>query len=136
MWCGTAWSATSSGPTPRTRRADMKLPTQDQVRYHGARWAWVLALAVVANVAFPSSAADVAPLLEPGARTAREIIAPFNFVVNKSEDELQREAEELAPSAKPLDQFPQRDAGPNPSAADPFLPVGFRSHARPPHSSA
>ena len=86
----------------------MNLPTNDQVRYHGARWAWVLGLAVLANVAFPSSAADVAPLLEPGARTAKEIIAPFNFVVNKSEDELQREAEELAASAKPIYEFRQR----------------------------
>ena len=80
----------------------MKLPTQDQVRYHGARWAWVVGLAVLGNVAFPSSAADVAPLLEPGARTGKEIIAPFNFVVNKSDDELQREAEELASSARPI----------------------------------
>jgi hypothetical protein len=80
----------------------------DQVRYHGARWAWVLGLAVATNVAFPSSAADVAPLLEPGARANEEVIAPFNFVVNKSEDELQREAEELAGSAKPIYEFRQR----------------------------
>ncbi|HEV8400470.1 MAG TPA: HDIG domain-containing protein [Gemmatimonadales bacterium] len=86
----------------------MKLPTKEQVRYHGARWVWVFFLAALANVAFPSSAADVAPLLEPGARTDREIIAPFNFVVNKSEDELQREAEELAASAKPIYEFRQR----------------------------
>ncbi len=86
----------------------MNLPTQERVRYHGSRWAWVFVLAVVANVSFPSSAADVAPLLEPGARTDREITAPFNFVVNKSEDELQREAEELAASAKPIYEFRQR----------------------------
>jgi len=86
----------------------MRLPTKDQVRYHGERWAWVFGLAVLANLAFPSSAADVAPLLEPGARTDKEIIAPFNFVVNKSEDELQREAEELSASAKPIYEFRQR----------------------------
>jgi len=40
----------------------MKLPTKDQVRHHGARWAWVIGLAALANVAFPSSAADVATL--------------------------------------------------------------------------
>jgi cyclic-di-AMP phosphodiesterase PgpH len=86
----------------------MNVPTRDKVRYHVARWVWVPALALVAHVSFPSSAADVAPLLEPGARADKEIIAPFNFVVNKSEDELQREAEELAASAKPIYEFRQR----------------------------
>ena len=85
----------------------MKLPTRDQVRYHAARWLWVPALALVAHVAFPSSSADVAPLLEPGAQADQEIVAPFNFVVNKSEDELQRESEELAASAKPIYEFRQ-----------------------------
>ncbi len=85
----------------------MKLPTQEKVRYHLVRWAWVPALALVVHLAFPTSAADVAPLLEPGARADKEIVAPFNFVVNKSEDELQREAEELAASAKPIYEFRQ-----------------------------
>ncbi len=85
----------------------MNLPTQEKVRYHVVRWVWVPALALVAHVAFPSSSADVAPLLEPGARADKEIVAPFNFVVNKSEDELQREAEELAASAKPIYEFRQ-----------------------------
>jgi putative nucleotidyltransferase with HDIG domain len=86
----------------------MKLPPKDKIRFHAARWAWVPVLALVAHVAFPSSAADVAPLLEPGARSDKDIVAPFNFVVNKSEDELQREAEELAASAKPIYEFRQR----------------------------
>src|SRR6185436_13443155 len=85
----------------------MNLPTRDQVRYHAARWVWVPLMALVAHLAFPSSAADVAPLLEPGARADKEVIAPFNFVVNKSEDELQRESEELAASAKPIYEFRQ-----------------------------
>jgi putative nucleotidyltransferase with HDIG domain len=86
----------------------MNVPTGDRVRYHAARWIWVPFMALVAHAAFPSSAADVAPLLEPGARADKEIIAPFNFVVNKSEDELQRESEELAASAKPIYEFRQR----------------------------
>src|SRR5689334_18124567 len=105
--CATGWCATSFAPTPRTRRVEMTLPTRDQVRYHAARWLWVPALALVAHVAFPSSSADVAPLLEPGAQADQEIVAPFNFVVNKSEDELQREAEELAATAKPIYEFRQ-----------------------------
>src|SRR5467141_2051671 len=106
--CATGWCATSSAPTPRTRRVEMKLPTQEKVRYHLVRWVWVPALALVAHIAFPSGGADVAPLLEPGARSDKDIVAPFNFVVNKSEDELQREAEELAASAKPIYEFRQR----------------------------
>jgi len=86
---------------------NVHVPTREKVRYHAARWVWVLVLALVAHVSFPSSAADVAPLLEPGARTDKEIIAPFNFVVSKSEDELQRESEELAASAKPIYEFRQ-----------------------------
>ena len=86
----------------------MRLPTQEKVRYHLVRWVWVPALALVAHVAFPSGGADVAPLLEPGARSNKDVVAPFNFVVNKSEDELQREAEELAASAKPIYEFRER----------------------------
>ena len=85
----------------------MKVPARDKVRYHAARWIWVPFMALVGHAAFPPSAADVAPLLEPGARAGKEIIAPFNFVVNKSEDELQRETEELAASAKPIYEFRQ-----------------------------
>src|SRR5213595_3854983 len=85
----------------------MNIPARDRVRYHAARWIWVPFMALVVHAAFPSSAADVAPLLEPGARADKEIIAPFNFVVNKSEDEVQREAEELAASAKPIYEFRQ-----------------------------
>src|SRR5258705_2260755 len=85
----------------------MNIPTRDKVRYHAARWVWVPVMALVAHVAFPSSSADVAPLLEPGAQADKEIIAPFNFVVNKSEDELQHESEELAESAKPIYEFRQ-----------------------------
>src|SRR5216684_3179424 len=85
----------------------MKLPTREKIRYHATRWVWVPFLALVAHASFPSGSADVAPLLEPGARSDKEIVAPFNFVVSKSEDELQREAEELAASAKPIYEFRQ-----------------------------
>ncbi len=86
----------------------MRPPTQEQVRYHGSRWVWVLGLAVLSHLAFPSSVTEIAPLLEVGAVADRDIVAPFDFVVNKSDDELQREADELAASAKPIYQFRQR----------------------------
>src|SRR2546421_12036485 len=100
--CATAWCATSFARTPKTRQADMKLPTADKVRYHAARWAWVPVLALVVHVACASGGADVAPLLQPRARAAQGIVAPGKCVVNKCEDELHGEAEDLAPSAKPI----------------------------------
>ncbi len=86
----------------------MRLPTKRQVRYHGSRWAWVVGLAALAYVAFPSSASNIAPLLKPGAVAERDVIAPFTFPVNKSDGELAREAEELASTVKPIYEFQQR----------------------------
>src|SRR5207249_3864227 len=106
--CATAWCATSSAPTPRTPRAEMNLPSREQLRYHGVRWAWVPGLALLVYLAFPSSASNVAPLLEPGAVAEHEVIAPFTFPVNKSDQELAREAEELASTVKPIYEFQQR----------------------------
>jgi putative nucleotidyltransferase with HDIG domain len=78
------------------------------VRYHAARWIWVLALAILTHVAFPSSAADLAPLLDVGASATRQVVAPFDFVVSKTDDELRREQDELAASARPIYEFRQQ----------------------------
>jgi len=86
----------------------MTLPSREQLRYHGTRWVWVPGLALLTYLAFPSSANNVAPLLEPGAVAEHEVIAPFTFPVNKSDQELAREAEELASTVKPIYQFQQR----------------------------
>ena len=86
----------------------MNLPSSEQVRYHGTRWAWVPALALLTYLAFPSSANNVAPLLQPGAVAEHEVIAPFTFPVNKSDQELAREAEELAGTVRPIYEFQQR----------------------------
>jgi len=86
----------------------MNLPSREQVRYHGVRWAWVPGLALLVYMAFPSSASNVAPLLEPGGVAEHEVIAPFTFPVNKSDQELAREAEELASTVKPIYEFQQR----------------------------
>ena len=83
----------------------MRFPTEAELRYHGSRWAWVPGLALLAYLAFPSSATNIAPLLEPGAVAERDVVAPFTFPVNKSDEELAREAEELAASVKPIYQF-------------------------------
>jgi putative nucleotidyltransferase with HDIG domain len=86
----------------------IRLPSRQRVRYHAERWAWVVALAVLAYLAFPSSSIDVAPLLEAGKVADRDVIAPFTFSVNKTDQELAREAEELASTVKPIYEFQQR----------------------------
>src|SRR5690348_7576854 len=86
----------------------MKRPSRRDIAYHAVRWIWVPVLAAVAYLAFPRAASDVAPLLEPGAVAEHDVIAPFSFVVNKSDDELSHEAEALAATAKPIYEFDQR----------------------------
>ncbi|HYL54056.1 MAG TPA: HDIG domain-containing protein [Gemmatimonadales bacterium] len=85
----------------------MRLPSKQQLEYHGSRWAWVPGLALLAYLVFPSSATNVEPLAV-GALADREVVAPFTFPVNKSDQELAREAEELAGTVKPIYQFQDR----------------------------
>src|SRR5688572_11459322 len=103
--CAIGWCATSSAPTPKTRKADMRFQVPGEVRYHLPRWAWVAGLAVLAYLAFPSSTTDLAPLLQPGVVAERDVVAPFNFVVTKTAPEIQREADELAASVRPIYLF-------------------------------
>ena len=77
-------------------------------RHHLARWIWVLGLAVLAVVAFPSGATDLAPLLEVGARADHQVVAPFDFVVGKSAEDLRRETDEIVASARPIYEFRTR----------------------------
>ncbi|HVH08459.1 MAG TPA: hypothetical protein VM736_01580, partial [Gemmatimonadales bacterium] len=85
----------------------MRTPTAAELRYHGSRWAWVVGLALLTYLAFPPSATNVEPL-PVGAPAERDVVAPFTFPVNKSDEELAREAEELAGTVKPIYQFQQR----------------------------
>src|SRR5436305_8746128 len=86
---------------------DMRRMSQEKVRYDGGRSCWVLSLAGLAYLAFPSSATNVAPMTV-GKPADRDVVAPFTFPVNKSDEELAREAEELAATVKPIYQFQQR----------------------------
>jgi len=81
-------------------------PSQAAIaRYHVARWIWVLGLAALAQVVFPSGVTDLAPLLHIGVRADRQVLAPFDFVVTKSQDELQREADAVAATVRPIYEF-------------------------------
>jgi len=85
----------------------MRLPSKEQLRYHGSRWWWVVGLATLAYVAFPSSATNV-ELPAVGTFAKADVVAPFTFPVNKSDEERVREAEELAASVKPIYRYQER----------------------------
>lgn len=78
------------------------------IRYHAARWFWVAGLAWLAQAAFPSSVDDLAPMLDIGIRVDRTVTAPFDFVVSKDEDELRREADDVAAGAPPVYEYRPR----------------------------
>lgn len=78
------------------------------IRYHAARWVWVAGLAWLAQAAFPTSVAELTPTLRIGARVDQAVTAPFDFVVSKGEDELRREADEVAAGAPPVYEFRAR----------------------------
>jgi len=71
-------------------------------RYHAARWFWVAALAWLTHAVFPSSAGDLAAMLEIGTRVERTVTAPFDFVVSKTEEELRQEADQVSAAAPPV----------------------------------
>ena len=101
-----------------------------RVRYHAARWAWVPVLAGLVAIAFPRSAGELARLLEAGAVASQDVVAPFNFVVNKSDEELRREADELAASARPIYEFQARAYDSATAALEGFFEVVGRAAGR------
>ena len=76
--------------------------------YHALRWAPVIVLAALAFWVFPSPTHLTAPLLRVGETATETIVAPFYFVVPKSDAERALEGEVRARSARPVYRF---DAG-------------------------
>jgi membrane-associated HD superfamily phosphohydrolase len=86
----------------------MMPPSLRTIRYHAARWAWVVGLGLLAEIVFPTGVANLAPQLEVGARADHQIVAPFDFVVGKSEADLRRETDEIVAAARPIYDFQSR----------------------------
>lgn len=81
-------------------------PTRGAIaRYHLVRWVWVAGLAALALFAFPSGVTNLARLLTIGVRADRQVVAPFDFVVTKTDEELRREADAVAASVRPIYDF-------------------------------
>src|SRR3954462_3818349 len=71
------------------------------VRFHGARLALGLALAIATYLLFPSAPAVDFALLETGSIAPNNVIAPFGFAVRKTPDELAKERDALARTVQP-----------------------------------
>jgi putative nucleotidyltransferase with HDIG domain len=71
-------------------------------RFHGARIALALAVALLTYVFFPAAPAVDFPLLEVGSVAPENVSAPFAYTVPKTEAELAKEREDLARSVEPI----------------------------------
>jgi putative nucleotidyltransferase with HDIG domain len=72
------------------------------VAFHATRWALLAGLALLTYLLFPVAGGFDTTQLEAGDVASQEIIAPFDFIVRKSEAEIAREAERLEGSVMPV----------------------------------
>jgi putative nucleotidyltransferase with HDIG domain len=72
------------------------------LRYHGARIALALVLAIVTHQLFPGSPAVDSPLYEVGSVAPENVIAPFAFNIPKDEKEVARERDDVGKVAQPV----------------------------------
>ena len=71
-------------------------------RFHGARIALAVVLALVTHALFPASPAVDFPLYEVGSVAPEQLNAPFAFAIPKDPKELQRERDDVAKVAQPV----------------------------------
>ncbi|MBI4501159.1 MAG: HDIG domain-containing protein [Gemmatimonadetes bacterium] len=75
------------------------------VRFHAARWAPVLGLALLTYVLYPAARGFEAPIVETGQVAPSEVLAPFEYAVHKSPQELAQDAEALAATVRPIYEY-------------------------------
>ena len=80
-------------------------PRRERLRFHGARLALALALAVFTYLLFPASPAVDFPVYEVGSVASDNVIAPFAFSVPKTEAELTKERDAAAATVEPVFDF-------------------------------
>jgi cyclic-di-AMP phosphodiesterase PgpH len=78
---------------------------RERARFHLARWAPLLAVALLTNLAFPPHIGEGTPVPSVGQISKRTIMAPFAFEVRKSQEEIAREGESRALTAQPVYRF-------------------------------
>ena len=77
----------------------------ERIRYHLARWAPLLAVALLTYLAFPPPIGIGAPVPAVGEISKRAVVAPFAFEVRKSPEEIAREGQSRALTAQPVYRF-------------------------------
>ncbi len=91
------------GPEPPEVPADGSLP--ERIRYHAVRWAPLLVTALATYALFPAPIGRVAPLPTVSQAATRTVVAPFEYVVRKTTEEIAREGESRALTAQPVYRF-------------------------------
>lgn len=92
----------------RTAELDWELPRsrgRGAVAYHAGRWAFALGLAGLTYAVFPVAGGVSVPMLEVGEVAQEAVLAPFDFAVRRSPEELRSEAEALAASVPSVYDF-------------------------------
>ncbi len=77
----------------------------ERIRFHLARWAPLLAVALLTYLAFPPPIGIGAPVPAVGEISKRAVVAPFAFEVRKSPEEIAREGQSRALTAQPVYRF-------------------------------
>jgi putative nucleotidyltransferase with HDIG domain len=75
------------------------------VGHHATRWGLLVALALLTYTLFPVATGFESPLLEEGEVASEDVIAPFDFDVLKSEEELARERAAREGTLRPIFDF-------------------------------
>ena len=101
----------------------------DRVRYHAVRWAPLLAAALLTYALFPPPLGVVAPIQPVGQPAGRTVVAPFDYMVRKTTEEVAREGESRALTAQPVYRF-------SPTAYDSALATARAFFAELEHASA
>jgi putative nucleotidyltransferase with HDIG domain len=87
------------------RGAEPPAALRGPVVHHGLRVLVLVSVALVTFLLFPASPAVEFPVLEVGAVAPENVIAPFEFRVAKSPEELAREEEDAVRSVVPVFQY-------------------------------
>ncbi len=80
-------------------------PGPARLAYHGARWAPVLALGVLTYLLYPVTREFDAPIVDAGQVAPVEVLAPFDYTVRKTPQELARDADALAATVRPIYEY-------------------------------
>ncbi len=90
---------------PRFREIWSGTTFRERARFHLARWAPLLAVALLTYFAFPPHVGVGTPVPSVGQISKRDVVAPFAFEVRKSPEEIAREGESRALTAQPVYRF-------------------------------